>query len=127
MIIPDTSVWIEFFKAHDPWFPRLRMLLERQEVLALSVIFGELLQGARSKREKSVLLQYWQSLPKIDETGLMIKAGIYSQEHKLVSAGVGLIDACLIAAAIETSSAIWTLDEKLNRVLNKDLIYRPDE
>jgi len=36
---------------------------------------------------------------------------------------VGLIDACILVAAQETQSSIWTLDKKLKNVLPTDLVF----
>jgi predicted nucleic acid-binding protein len=44
MILVDTSVWIEFLKARQPWLGEMTRLLEEQEVLAAEPVFGELLQ-----------------------------------------------------------------------------------
>ena len=124
MIIVDTSIWIEFFKTNEPYFSSLRLLLEKREIIALSPIFGELLQGAKTKKEKATILEYWKYLPKITEDELLIMAGQYSFENKFIPKGVGLIDACIVVAAIESSSNIWTLDEKLKRVLKRDFVYK---
>ena len=123
MIIPDTSVWIEFFKTHQPYFVKLRDYLEQHEILAISPVFGELLQGVKNIAEKKTILEYWNYLPKIDETDLMIKAGVYSFENKLISKGVGIIDVCIMVSAIENNAIVWTLDEKLKRVSKKEYLH----
>jgi len=123
MIITDTSVWIEFFKSHEPYFSRHSELLENNQIIALSPIFGELLQGVKTSSEKSIILEYWNYLHKIDETDLFIKAGEYSLENHLISKGVGLIDASIIVAAFDYSFFIWTLDDKINRLLPKEIRY----
>jgi len=123
MIIADTSIWIEFFKANEPYYTHLRSLLEKREVCVLSPIFGELLQGVKSKHEKRIIMQYWEYLPKYEDNDLMIKAGEYSFENKFISKGVGLIDASIIVTAIENNLKIWTLDDKLKRVITNELIY----
>jgi len=123
MIITDTSVWIEFFKSHEPFFSRHSELLENNQVIALSPVFGELLQGVKLNSEKSIILEYWYYLPKIDETNLFIKAGDYSLENHLISKGVGLIDSSIIVTALEYGCTIWTLDEKINRLLSSKIRY----
>jgi len=123
MIIPDTSIWIEFFKFHHPYFDQLKDYLEKHEILAISPIFGELLQGVKNTKEKKIILEYWNHLAKIDETDLMIKAGEYSFEKKLISNGVGIIDVCIIVSAIENNAVIWTLDEKLKKALKREYLH----
>lgn len=114
MILVDTSVWIEFLKKTDPDIDlRLSMYIENGQVGALSLVFGELLQGVRDEREEKLILELWKHLPKIDESQLFIEAGKLSYRHKLFSKGVGLIDACILAAALRDGHEIWTLDKKL--------------
>lgn len=124
MIIIDTSVWIEFLRNNKKYFNHIKNLLENNKVLTLEIIFSELLQGARNKKEQEIIYQYWINLPKISLKGLMIKAGIYSSNNKLVYKGVGLIDVIILICAIKTKSKIWTLDKKLLNVLDSKLIYK---
>ena len=123
MIIPDTSIWIEFFKKHEPYFSQLRDHLERQEILVISSVFGELLQGVKNNKEKEIILDYWKYLPKIDETELLVKAGEYSYQNKFISKGVGIIDASIIVIAIDNNAVILTLDQKLKRVVKRESLY----
>lgn len=123
MILVDTSVWIEFFKGKEPVFSLLRAHIEQQDVRAAECIFGELLQGALNKEERSLLSGYWHSLPKLDETDVFIEAGTYSGLNKLTSRGVGLIDAVILRLARRNELKIWTLDKKLRGVLQSGEIY----
>ena len=117
MIIVDTSVWIEFLKHNSPTFFLLEALLENRQVLGVECIFGELLQGALNKKEREIIKSYWHNIPKGDEQGIWIEAGQYSSEHKLTARGVGLIDAAIVCAARKNNAQIWSLDKKLNRLL----------
>ncbi len=123
MIVADTSIWIEFLRAREPYFSRLKSLLERGDVLALSPVFGELLQGVKSEAERDIVMNYWNHLPKIDERDLLIKAGRHSMENGFVAKGVGLIDASLIVAAAATGAKIWTLDTKMKAVMKKEMRF----
>ena len=124
MIIADTSVWIEFLKGNEPVFRRMQTLLENREITALEPVFGELLQGAKNKRERQVITDYWKNTPRIDESELWIVAGLYAGEKKLFAKGVGLIDAYIVIASLKTNAQVWTLDEKLNKVLQPEFIYK---
>ena len=123
MIIVDTSVWIEFLKGNEPVFRRMQTLLENREITALEPVFGELLQGAKNKRERQVIIDYWKNTPRIDESELWIVAGLYAGEKKLFAKGVGLIDAYIVIASLKTNAQTWTLDEKLNKVLQPESVY----
>ena len=113
MIIPDTSVWVEFLRNREPVHSRLSDLLERGMVLGAEGVFGELLCGTRSRREADIVETYWRNLPKTDETGLWIEAGRLSSARELPARGVGLVDAAVLALAARTGADIWTLDRRL--------------
>lgn len=123
MILPDTSIWIEFFKLHGEIHPLLKKEIELQSVIAVECVFGELLQGAKSSHERTLLREYWENLPKKDESGLWLEAGLLSSQEKWFAKGVGLIDAFLTAFAKKYRLQIWTLDKKLKGILPQDLRY----
>lgn len=125
MIILDTSIWIEFLKRNPHYFSVVRQLLEDQEIIAVECIFGELLQGAKNKKENEIIKNYWENLPKAKHESLWIEAGEYSSENNLASKGVGLIDATIIIAAQRSNVQIWTLDKKLHFILGRDRQYIP--
>jgi predicted nucleic acid-binding protein len=35
MILVDTSIWIEFFRGNEPYFTKLKEIIESSDVLAL--------------------------------------------------------------------------------------------
>jgi predicted nucleic acid-binding protein len=125
MVIPDTSIWIDFFRKKPDVFLKMKELLENRAILAVECIFGELLQGCKDKEEIDVVKGYWQNLPKVDQYSSFIEAGEISAMEKFLSKGVGLIDAVLIVSLRKTKSQIWTLDKKLLSVLSKEEIYSP--
>jgi predicted nucleic acid-binding protein len=125
MVLADTSIWIEFLRGNQPFFDQVSEVLEKNEILALSLIFGELLQGAENNNERKVIIDFWNNLPKLPETDLFIRAGLESNRHKWIHKGIGLIDSAILVAARDTSSFIWTLDKKLLSILRKEEIYKP--
>jgi len=125
MIVVDTSVWIEFFKGSSSVWNILQREMKHQQVLAIEGVFGELLQGAKNKRETDILLSYWHNLPHGDGSGVWLEAGVLSARRKLISKGVGLIDACLIIVAEKHDATVWSLDRKLLAVLKPRRRYVP--
>lgn len=123
MIIADTSIWIEFLKGNDPYFKKFISLIEQNKILGIECIFSELLQGSKNKRERSIILNYWNNIPKIDESGIWIRAGLISSEKKFLSKGIGLIDTVIFSVGNETDSKIWTLDKKLKNAIPKQLQF----
>jgi len=122
-LILDTSVWIEYFKGNDEYFEICQQLIEKGEVKTIELIFAELLQGAKNKRETDIIKSYFELITKVEVDQLCILSGEYSQKEKLVSKGIGLIDACIITATIASGSKLWTLDKKIKAFLNSQYLY----
>ena len=123
MIILDTSVWIEFLRNNQNYYPPICKLLESGEILAVECIFGELLQGVKNKKEKEIILNYWKHLPKENYENIIIEAGEYSAQNKLLNHGVGLIDTIILMHAIKSNSKIWTIDNKFLRIIPEEIKY----
>ena len=64
MVVLDTSIWIEFFKARDPYYEVVKKLIEEREVIALEIVFSELAQGCKNEREQKIISEYWKNLTK---------------------------------------------------------------
>ena len=122
-IIIDSSVWFEYFKRNDPYYQEVQNYLDSLSIKIIDPIIGEILQGALNQHEKNFIKEHIQFVPKIEISNLFEKAGEYSYENKLISKGIGLIDACLIYATIETNSLLWTLDKKIVNFLDKKYLY----
>ncbi len=122
-IIVDSSVWFEYFKRNDPYYQEVQNYLDVLSIKIIDPIIGEILQGALNQNEINFIKEHIQYVPKIEIRDLFEKAGEYSYENKLISKGIGLIDACLIYATIETNSLLWTLDKKIVHFLDKKYLY----
>ena len=123
MILADTSLWIEFLRANSVFHLPFQRELERGNIVGVECAFGELLQGAKGRREIDIIQEYWKSIPKKDETGLWLEAGRFSSEEKWFAKGIGLIDAFLICFAKRHRLKVWTLDKKLSSVLPPKLRF----
>ncbi|HWP90852.1 MAG TPA: PIN domain-containing protein [Thermodesulfobacteriota bacterium] len=124
MIIADTSVWIEFLMKREPIFSVFEEKLSSREIVGIECVFGELLQGCSTEREISIIRSYWHNVPKVNERNVWIDAGEYSGRNNLISKGVGLIDTVILVLAKRAKSSVWTLDKKLLKLLNKELVFR---
>jgi len=122
-VIVDSSVWFEYFKRNDPYYHDVQINLDASNVKILDPIIGEIFQGAFDDREINFLKNYLQYIPKIEMKDLFEKAGEYSFRNKLISKGIGLVDASLIYATIETNSLLWTLDKKIINFLDRKYLY----
>ncbi|GMQ28153.1 PIN domain-containing protein [Algoriphagus confluentis] len=118
-VIFDTSIWIEYFKANPAYFSSCQSLLDRRSVCTLDIIFGELVQGAKGKRELEMLDLFYQNTPKIKDANLGYHAGLLSQKYQLLNQGIGLIDSVIILACLENGLQLWSLEKKINRFLEE--------
>lgn len=108
MILVDTSVWIDHFRAADP---QLVALLTRNEVLAHPFVIGELALGSVAKRAE--VLRYLTNLPAA-MTARHDEVMAFIDRHALASTGLGYVDANLLAAAALTpGAALWSRDKTL--------------
>jgi len=126
MILPDTCIWIEYFRVREPVHSRMSALLERNEVLACELVFAELLQGAKGRREVEILRKFWESLPKASLDGSLVAAGMESMKRGFLAAGVGLIDAAILEYARILGAEIWTIDKKFLGVLPLEIRYQTE-
>ena len=118
MILVDTSVWIEFFRVREPFYSAVRVLLENRQAVTIECVFAELMQGAKTPRERRLILEMWESLPKVDEAGLLLQAGQTAGQHRWPERGIGLVDSWIVAAAKRAGAQVWTLDKKIKSILN---------
>lgn len=125
MIVPDTSIWIEFLRQNEPLTSRFLTLLKAGEIAVIEPIFAELLYGIRKPKDKELVLSYWQILPKLDfESGSMLKASQFANNHNFHNLGIGLMDAAIMEPVIKGGYQLWTLDKRVLTVL--DAVHRFD-
>jgi predicted nucleic acid-binding protein len=110
MILVDTSVWIDHLRTGDPI---LYGLLGQKKVLAHPMVIGEIAVGSFKRRD--FILGELQILPMAttvhhDEVLRFISI------NRLFGAGIGYIDAHLLASVRLTPDAtLWTRDKSLAR------------
>ncbi len=110
MILVDTSVWVEHLR-HG--LPRLATLLQDGKVLIHPWVIGELACG--NLRNRSQVLELLQGLPEATvasdaEVLLLI------ERDRLMSRGIGYVDAHLLASARLSHCRLWTQDRRLAAV-----------
>ncbi|HEX2676886.1 MAG TPA: PIN domain-containing protein [Polyangiales bacterium] len=101
MTLVDTSVWIEFFRGHEPVATQLEQLLDENEVAVCGPVAMELRRGIKSARERSrvmLLLGGCHELPQPahlwDEAGdlgfVLARRGVSAKSLDLVIATYAL-------------------------------------
>ena len=111
MILADTSVWIDHFRRGSK---ELQQALNRGQIAIHSHVVAELALG--SLRERSKTLAALDLLPRVREA-TMSELRLMIEARQLYSAGIGMIDAHLIAAALmNPPTLLWTRDKQLRKV-----------
>lgn len=123
-VVFDTSIWIEYLRGNSEYFSICQELLENGRVWSLELIFAELFQGAKGKKEINMIMDFVANVTLIDEPLLIIEAGMLSNELNLINEGVGLIDAVIIHSVRKNQLKLWTLDKKISRVIGYDSLFR---
>ena len=116
IVLVDTSVWIRFLAGREPFASALDALLDREEVLAHELVFGELLIGAR--RSRSALLASYDALPQVPSIPHR-EVVEFVRGRKLQGRGIGWIAAHLLASVIVAGARVWTADGSLDAIANE--------
>ena len=124
-VLIDTSVWIEYLRGNKTFIDSGLALIDLGMAFSLEVVFAELAQGAKGKRELEVISAFFTNIKLLDNPGMIFKAGVFSQQNRLIEKGIGLIDAILILCTIENDLKLWTLDKKIISFLEADRIFSP--
>src|SRR5580698_359179 len=111
MILVDTSVWIDHFRLSNP---RLKALLDHDEVLMHPAVFGELACGTLRSRDGT--LSYLRDLPQIASIADAEEAMFVVESRKLWRKGIGWSDVQLVASALISGCALWTHDKQLHNI-----------
>ena len=111
MILADTSVWINHFRARDAM---LVDLLTSAQILTHPFVIGEIAMGSLANRQQIIGLM--RALPTTaaasDDEVLH-----FVDHHGLYGKGIGLVDAHLLAAILLSPGArLWTFDKRLATV-----------
>ena len=121
MVLVDTSVWIDHFRAG---VGALTALLNNNCVLTHPFVLGEIACGnLRDRRPTLQLLSNLPGAPKATDAEVMA----FVESNSLLGKGIGFVDAHLLAAvALAADATIWTNDRRLGKATEKlRLAYTP--
>ncbi len=110
MVLVDTSVWIDHLRRG---ITLLGDLLSSGQVTTHQFVIGELACGNLSNREE--ILTLLSSLPTV-KIATHSEALHLVEEQGLSGSGLGWIDIHLLASALLSGVALWTVDRKLKAV-----------
>lgn len=117
-ILIDTSVWIEYFRNQSPVFVGfVAELVKTREVCVPRIVLAELMQGAKSEKELSVIAEFMDAFSIIDQTDqTWINAGRLSHELRRRGKNINLTDCYIAVIAQENNCAIFTLDRHFKEI-----------
>jgi hypothetical protein len=107
VILVDTSVWVDHLRRRND---SLVARLEQVEVLVHPFVIGELACG--NLRQRHDVLSSLAALPHAPLASHGEVLG-FVDGHRLFGAGIGWIDAHLLASTRLASADIWTFDPSL--------------
>jgi len=114
VILVDTSVWVDHLRAGSATLARL---LDRGDVLGHRWVVGELALGHLGQRKEVIGL-----LGSLPQATVATPGEVLTliERHELYGAGIGYVDAQLLAATKLTPDAmLWTTDRRLLAVTSR--------
>lgn len=102
----DTSIWIDIFKK--------RKESNFSDVVLHELVIAELFIGGMSIDYSKLFSDLY--VLKADPVEKILE---FVQHNRLISSGIGWIDACLLCSAVESHCKIRTLDQGLANVARK--------
>ena len=126
-ILVDTSVWIDYFQNKDSSISEeMDRILSEDKVYVPKVLIAELIQGAKSSKEISVIEDFVEAFHIIDQKeDSWIKAGRLSRDLKKHGQTIHLLDCYIAIIAQEFRCKIFTLNrhfKDIQKVLPVTLI-----
>lgn len=109
MTLVDTSVWVAHLRTGND---RLAALLRAGQVLSHPFVIGELACG--NLRNRQEILALLAALPRASVADHGEVMTLLESSH-LFGRGLGWVDLHLLASALLSRCALWTLDRPLQR------------
>lgn len=109
-ILPDTSVWINFWRHGSDRFARA---LVEGRIVVHPFVRGEIALGFVPRREEALVYLDKFDRPRVAEQGEVLAL---IERTPLWGRGIGWVDAHLVASALLDHIQLWTLDRRLLRV-----------
>ena len=111
-ILIDTSVWIDYFRNQSALFVDfVAKIVKNHEICVPRIVLAELMQGAKSEKELSVIAEFMEAFTIIGQTDqTWVKSGRLSYELRKKGKNVNLTDCYIAVMAQENNCAVFTLD-----------------
>jgi predicted nucleic acid-binding protein len=113
-VLIDTSVWIPYLQgtASDELQRTVDEILAGAEVVVPKIVLAELIQGAHSEKDISVILEFLEAFTVAGEgDATWLEAGRLSYGLKKKGKTINLADCYIAIIAKEKKAAVLTLDK----------------
>jgi len=111
IVIVDTCIWIEFFRGGNIISENLRQLITQERVSGTGVVLSELLQGAKSNREQSAIMEIFDFIDYVEMTRITwIEVGKLSARLRAAGKTIPLSDISVACCALKANYLIYTID-----------------
>jgi predicted nucleic acid-binding protein len=112
-ILPDTCAWIDYFRPGTTSLgARLEEAINATAVYACGPVLYELVQGARSEKERAELSNALSALPFLEMTeDLWVKAGQLSALLRKAGRTIPFSDILIATLALENNLTVMTVDD----------------
>jgi predicted nucleic acid-binding protein len=115
-VLPDTSVWIDYFRGTEPTATQLGRLLTDEPPSICGPILAELVAGTPATQREDV----WMALASLPFVELgrdaWTLAGELAHELRRRGTSVPLLDVLIAVAAVRAKTSLWTSDHDFERI-----------
>jgi len=117
-ILIDTSIWIDYFRNKSSKISeKVDSILSNHEVYVPKIVIAELIQGAKSEREISVIEDFLGAFNIIDQKeDTWLKTGKLCFNLRKKGKNINLTDCYIAIIADEHKCQIFTLDEHFKEI-----------
>ncbi|MCX7922122.1 MAG: PIN domain-containing protein [Clostridia bacterium] len=111
-VLIDTPIWIDYFKNKDEIADSVDKLIDSNLALTVGPIIAELLQGAKSEKDRKLLTEAISSITYLDcSMEDWVKAGNICSDLRKKGITVPLIDALIAAVSIKARANVFSHDK----------------
>ena len=117
-ILIDTSIWIDYFQNRSSIISeKVDKILSENEVYVPKIVIAELIQGAKSEKEISIIEDFLDAFHIVDQKeDTWLKAGRLSSDLKKKGKTINLFDCYITAIAQEHECKIFTLNRHFKEI-----------
>lgn len=117
-ILIDTSIWIDYFQNKSSLISeKVDKILSENEVYVPKIVIAELIQGAKSEKEISIIEDFLDAFHIVDQKeDTWLKAGRLSYDLKKKGKTINLLDCYIATIAQEHECKIFTLNRHFKEI-----------